>query len=138
MAKYITKIATIFMALAVLISTMSFTIDISYCKGKLIDASIYSKANSCEPEIGITLTLDCCIDQKRCCIYQQIVVDGQNEIRINTFYDPKLNSQWLVAILFQSYLGLFEALPKHIARYNEYLPPKLVIDLLVAHQVFLI
>ena len=138
MEKYISKTAAIFVALVVLLSTMSFTVDVSYCEGQLIDASISSKANPCEPEITTTLASDCCLDQKRCCSYQQIVVEGQNEIRINSFEELKLNRQLFVVILFHPHLDLFEALPKYIARYNEYSPPQLMIDLLVAHQVFLI
>ncbi len=47
MKQILHKIASIFLAVIVLFSTFSFTVDSHYCGNTLVDSSIFSKAESC-------------------------------------------------------------------------------------------
>ena len=70
------------MAFVVLFSTMSFTVDMHYCGDTLMDTAIFHKAETCGMEMENPLTDGCSITKKNCCNDEQIVVDGQNELKL--------------------------------------------------------
>lgn len=125
------KVFSVSLALIVLCSTVSFTIDKHFCGDTLIDVSVFSEADKCKMDgESITKTL-CCTDQTE-------VVVGQDELIVKTFDDLDFDQQVFVAFFTSFYINLFEGLPQLVIPHKDYTPPNLVADIQVLDQVFLI
>lgn len=128
------KIAAVFMALVVFLSTMSFTVGMHYCGEFLVDAALFSRASSCGMEIS--KSDDCEETIKDCCSDENFVFDGQEELQFNVFEYSLVDQQVFLPEFVHSYVNLFESLPyKHIP-FNEYSPPIIEVDIQVLQQVF--
>lgn len=123
------------LALLVLISTFSFTIDKHYCGKMLIDTAIFSEAHAC----GMVMGSDgyAGMDEDSCCKDQKIQVEGQDELK-RSFDDLDLQKQLFVASFTYSYFNLFESLPGGEIPFVDYSPPLLVADIQLLDQVFII
>lgn len=119
------------MALLVLCSTVSFTVEKHYCGDNLIDAAIFSEAKKCNENMEQTSKKSCCKDEVE-------VVKGQDELKFSSFEDLDFNQQFLITTFLYTYSNLFESLPKQIIPFKDYSPPNLVADIQVLDQVFLI
>ena len=76
------KIMSFAMAFVVLCSTMSFTVNMHYCGGTLVETAIFQKAKGCGMEMQNPSTEGCAITKKNCCNDEQLVVDGQDELQL--------------------------------------------------------
>ena len=119
------------MAILVLFSTVSFTVEKHFCGDNLIDVAIFSKAKKCSENMEQTSKKSCCKDEVK-------VVKGQDELKFSSFEDLDFNQQFLITIFAFTYSNLFESLPKQIIPFKDYSPPNLVADIQVLDQVFII
>ena len=72
------------MGLLVFLSTMSFTIESHYCGDVLVDTSVLGKVESCGMEVQQKpSSKECDITKKNCCSDEQLVVDGQDNLKIS-------------------------------------------------------
>ena len=132
------KIMSVLMALVVLFSTTSFTINMHYCGDNLVDLKIYKEAEGCGMEMPMTSSSsDFEIIKTPCCKNEQIQIEGQDELQIDL---KKLsnNEQTVVFTIVYNYINLFESLPKPRIPFKDYSPPNLVTDIQVLDQVFII
>ncbi len=138
MKKILYKISSFFMALLVLLSTTSFTIESHYCGDILVDASFLGTAKTCGMEVQKTSTsTDCDITKKDCCSNEQLIIEGQDNL--NTSFDKlEKEQQNFVVALIQSYIYLFESNEANITSFKDYSPPPLIRDVQVLDQTFLI
>ncbi|MEC3905575.1 hypothetical protein VOI54_00955 [Tamlana sp. 2201CG12-4] len=120
------------LALLVLFSTVSFTIEKHFCGDVLVDVSVFSEAEKCAMEALEIL------QKKTCCKDEINVVQGQDELNISSFDNLDFEQQQVLAALFFSYINGFESLPKQTIPHKNYSPPDLVTDIQVLDQVFLI
>jgi hypothetical protein len=128
------------MALLLLFSTLSFSMDMHYCGDHLVDFSLFDKAESC----GMMATAndapgDCTVIRADmdCCTDVQILVEGQDDFKVS--FDQLTDSQQLFLSAFvYSYINLFEGVDDTSAREWRYSPPPLIRDVQVLHQTFLI
>ena len=126
------------MALLVFVSTMSFTIESHYCGDVLVDTSVFGKVESCGMEVQQkTSSTECDITKKDCCSDEQLVVDGQDNLKIS-FDKLDKEQQILVATFIYSYVNLFTELQTENISFRDYSPPPLVRDVQVLDQTFLI
>ena len=130
------KTFSVSLALIVLCSTVSFTIEKHFCGDKLIDVSVFAEANKCKME-ALEMELET-ITKAPCCKDKIDVVKGQDELIVKTIDDLDFNKQLFVATFTYSYLNLFEGLPQLVIPHKNYSPPILVTDIQVLDQVFLI
>ena len=104
------KIASFSMALVVLFSTLSFTVDMHYCGDTLVNTAILHKAESCGMEMDKPSTSsDCEMKKKNCCSNKQLVVEGQDELKTSS-ETLSFEQQIFVATFVFSYVNLFEEL----------------------------
>lgn len=133
MKKILQKSGSLVMALLVLFSTMSFTVDKHFCGTYLVDQAVFSKAKDCgmeHPSEGEMITDDGCSDQ-------QISVQGQDDLKVS-FNDLDLSQQVFLSTFTYSYIGLFQELPQQLIPFSDYSPPLLVRDIQVLNETFLI
>ena len=138
MKKIFYKISSFFMALLVLLSSTSFTIESHYCGDILVDASFLGTAKTCGMEVQKTSSsTDCDITKKDCCSNEQLLVQGQDTLKIS-FDKLEKEQQLFVVALVQSYIYLFEYNEAKIKSFKDYSPPPLIRDVQVLDQTFLI
>ncbi|TXG36565.1 HYC_CC_PP family protein [Seonamhaeicola maritimus] len=128
---FLHKSFAVSLALLVLCSTISVTIEKHFCGDTLIDVSLFAEAEKCDME-----TEEMAL-KKTCCKDEIDVVEGQNEL-IVSFDDLDFEQQLFITSLVYSYVNLFEGEPKKIIPHKDYSPPNLVKDICVLDQVFLI
>lgn len=132
------KIMSLVMALVVLFSTTSFTVNMHYCGDHLVDMKIYQEAEGCGMEIPMTnLTSETGLSKTPCCKNEQLLIQGQDELQ-TPIDNLSFSIEYFVIATVYSYINLFESLPKETIPFKEYVPPNLVADIQVLDQVFII
>ena len=116
------------MALVVMFSTLSFTVDMHYCGSTLIDTALFTKAKSCGMQMQTPSPTDCSVIQKNCCSNKQLIVEGQDELQV-TFNNFTFEQQFFALAFFSTYINLFEGLENNIIPFKEYSPPLVVRDI---------
>lgn len=134
--QFIHKSFSVLIAILVLFSTVSFTVEKHFCGDVLVDVSVFTEAEKCameeyEKELEI-------ITKKSCCKDTVDVFEGQDELIVKTFDDLDFEKQVFVASYIYSYINLFEGLPQQVIPHKNYSPPNLIEDLNLMDQVFLI
>jgi hypothetical protein len=136
MKKGFQKSVSTVLALLVLVSTFSFTIDKHFCGSFLVDQAVFSKASTCGMDMHSHLGTDL-MDQNKCCTNQHISVKGQDELKI-TFNSLDFNQQLFIVAFTFSFDKLFDGLPQQVIPYRNYTPPLIVKDIPVLNETFLI
>ncbi|MFD1094137.1 HYC_CC_PP family protein [Salegentibacter chungangensis] len=125
---------SILMAVVVLFSTFSFTVDSHYCGKFLVDKAVFSKAKTCGMDLAVKSDS---FSEDPCCSNQKTAVEGQDELKIS-FHSFDLDQQLFISTFTFAYFNLFEGLPQQIVPFKDYSPPLLVTDIQLVDQVFLI
>ncbi|MDO5988475.1 hypothetical protein Q4Q39_13765 [Flavivirga amylovorans] len=136
MIKLLYKGFSMLLALLVLFSTVSFTIEKHFCGDVLVDISIFTEADKCAME-AYEIALEK-VTKKPCCKDVVDVIEGQNKLKFSSFEDLDFEKQQIIASYAYTYINLFEELPKLTIPHKNYSPPNLVTDIQVLDQVFLI
>ncbi|MGJ5640571.1 hypothetical protein I3217_00455 [Formosa sp. S-31] len=126
------------MALVVVFSTLSFSVDMHYCGDSLVDLAINKEAKTCGMDMQESTTPQMSKMAKGCCSDTKIQVDGQDELKLNTLDQLSFDQFTFVATYFYVYINLFEGLEEHIVPFKAYSPPLLVTDISVINATFLI
>jgi hypothetical protein len=135
MYKPFQKLISVTMALLVLISTLSFSIEKHYCGDDLIDVAIFSDTQKCESEPADKgsrlMTQSCCKDVVH-------FLEGQDELSLEK--TKVLNTNQKVFIMSFAYVfsGLNSLDTQNNITFKHYIPPKVVRDIQALHAVFLI
>lgn len=120
----------------VLFSTVSLTVEKHFCGDVLVDVSIFSEGEKC----GMTaLEMDQAANTKKSCCKDQVeVVQGQDVLTFDAFDDLNFEQQLFLTSFVFSYINLFEGLPEQIIPHKDYNPPKLIEDIQLVNNTFLI
>ena len=134
------QIASFCMALMVLFSTLSFTVDMHYCGDQLVDYSFFEAADRCSMATSpsaspgensiMQMEMDCCTDL-------EIVMEGRDDLKIS-IDNLTFEQQIFVSTFFYSYINLFKGVDKNTNSFKEYSPPPLIRDIQILDQTFLI
>lgn len=134
--KSIHKIFSFAIALLVLLSTISFTMEKHFCGDTLIDVAIFSKANSCGMDMDVISNVS--PEKKNCCKDELAFVKGQDKLKKTSIEDLHLDQQFFLTAFIYSFTNQFEGLPEQVIPHKDYSPPNLVADIQVLDQVFII
>ena len=132
MKSLISKIGSIVIALLVLVSTMSFSIDAHYCGNILVDKAILSKAQTCEMHQHMSSE-----KESSCCDNEVETIEGQDILQFSKAeFDLDIPLEFTVfSLIYFCDLDVFE---KQIDEFQFYNPPQYSLDLQLLNQVFLI
>ena len=123
------------MAMLVLISTLSISIEKHYCGDHLVDIALFSKAETCGMETSDdgmpNMAENCCKDVVD-------LVEGQDELSLEK--TQSLSSAQKTFILSFAYIFGGLQLPESLDEppFEHYAPPEMVQDIQVLNEVFLI
>lgn len=127
------KVSSICLALLVLCSTVSFTVEKHFCHDTLVDVAVFTQVEDCcENPNESTYT------PKSCCKEEVSLLEGQNELIVKKFEDYDVDHQVFITSFIYSYSKLFEELSQKIIPHKNYSPPNLIVDRQSMHQVFII
>jgi len=132
------KLSATIMAVVVLMTTMSLTVDMHYCGDMLVDFSLTHQVKSCG--MDLTSTTSCenpTLSEKPCCTDKQVIKKGKEDLKM-TFDQLSLEQQVFVASLAYTYSNLFEVTKSNKVAFVDYAPPFIRQDVQVLYQNFLI
>lgn len=136
MKKGFQKSVSTVLALLVLVSTFSFTVDKHFCGSFLVDQAVFVNASTCGMDMHSHSGTDL-MAQENCCSNQNISVEGQDELNIS-FNSITFEQQVFVAAFAFSFNELFQGLAEKVIPYKNYTPPLIVKDIPVLNENFLI
>ena len=125
------------MAFVVLFSTMSFTMNMHYCGGTLVETAMFQKVKGCGMEMQTPSTEGCAITKKNCCNDEQLVVDGQDELQLQVD-TISFEQQVFIASFVHTYINLFEGLDNNYSAYEAYKPPLVIREIFKIDETYLI
>lgn len=125
------------MAFVVLFSTMSFTVDMHYCGGTLMDTAIFHKIETCGMDMEKPASESCSITKKDCCNDEQVVLDGQDELQL-LFNKISFEQHLFVASFVYAYINLFEGVDKDVTSFEDYEPPLVIKQIFKLDETYLI
>lgn len=138
MKQFFTKISSFTLALIVLFSTMSFTVEKHFCGDFLVDVSYFGNADSCATEMQTDCDNTTSIKKKSCCKDELQQIEGQDEIRKSSFEDLDIETKKFVAVFVASYINLFKELHNKVIPYKNYSPPYLAFNFQTLYEVFIL
>lgn len=130
------KMMSFALALLVLLSTLSFTMEKHFCGDTLIDVAIFTKAETCGMDLQAASKVTS--DKKSCCKDELEIVKGQDKLKKATSEDFQIAPQLFLKAFIYAFNSLFEELPNQTIPHQNYAPPILVTDIQVLDQVFII
>lgn len=128
------------MALLVLFSTLSFSVDMHFCMGHLVDFSLFDDVKTCSMQMqssessSMYATMEMAKD---CCSDVQLNKMGQNDLKIS-FDTISFDQQVFLTSFVYAYLDLLKDELNDKVRFEDYSPPPLIRDTLILDQTFLI
>ncbi|MEO1032334.1 MAG: hypothetical protein AAFX55_13060 [Bacteroidota bacterium] len=126
---------SILLALLVLVSTLSLSIEKHFCAGVLVDVAVFTEIDHC---CGDVKNESLNVIKKSCCENEIDIVEGQDDLSIKVSEDlDTIQKQVLLAYLY-TYGQLYESLPKLIIPHKDYSPPLLTEDIQVLDETYLI
>lgn len=124
------------MALMLLLSTVSWTIEKHTCMGRVMDVALFEKAQDC----GMGAAMEAMEDdslENHCCAEETLTLQGQDDLKIS-FNDISLDQQVFLVVFTHTYAGLFTSIEQQIGTNEYYPPPLLVKDIQLLDESFLI
>ncbi|WP_394749906.1 HYC_CC_PP family protein [Spongiimicrobium salis] len=136
MKKVLHQITAAVMAILVLFSTLSFTINSHFCGDTLVDSTLFKEAKTCgmqmhEKDSSSKSMMDCCSNE-------QEHVEGQDELQLSVVDTLSLEQQlWVFSFTYTSYFFFEEKTPKKTIL-REYPPPLIVKRIYQLDETYLI
>ena len=134
MKQFFIKIASVLIALLVLFSTFSFTVEKHFCGDFLMDVSFTGNLEVCATDIAP----DSSVKLKKCCKDEVQKIDGQDELQQNSINKISFQQKQFLAAFFVSYTNLFSENKTNTNFYKDFSPPDIPLDYQVFYQTFLI
>lgn len=122
------------MALLVLLSTVSWTVDKHLCMGRVVDIAFFSNAEDCGMASGMEMLGQ---EDSHCCDDESFTFEGQDDLKL-TFNDLDIGQQIFLVAFAGSYFSIFTESSEGPIPFDTYPPPLLVQDFNVLYEVFLI
>jgi len=146
MKKITSKIASFLLAIVVLLSTFSFSVDKNYCNGNLVSSTFFG-ATTCSmnmdkctmPHTNHCMKKDTntChhIQKENCCknVIKVISNDSREQLTVQKISLKKLH---VLAAFITSYTSVFNNYTTNFIPLKNYIPPTIFYDLGVFYQTF--
>ena len=131
------KITSVLLALIVLLSTLSLSVEKHFCGDTLVDVAIFSQSNKCGMEMA-GMDTGKAIKSKGCCKDEVNIIQGQDDLLAKSMDDLEGLQKQLIVAFTHTFFQLFEDVTEPEVSYQNYKPPKIIQDIQVLHDTFLI
>ncbi|MCL5246790.1 hypothetical protein M4I21_13275 [Cellulophaga sp. 20_2_10] len=134
MKQLLHKITGIALALLVLLSTVSFAVEKHFCCGELVSVSVYPEDFDCGESAFLNTNS---VKENSCCTGILEAVKGQDRLTVASDKTEKVITQYVITSI--SYFNPSSVIAlQQKTRFTKYVPPLLVQDAQIQHQVFTI
>lgn len=134
MKSILTKIASLTLALLMLFSTFSFTVEKHYCGDFLVDVSFTGETEGC----GMVMAKNQPSKKKNCCKDEVHQIDGQDELQHHKVDSITFENQQFLVALVVFHNALFVENKSNTTFYKDFSPPDIPKDYQILFQSFLI
>ena len=131
------KIGALLLAVLMLASTISWTVEQHYCLGRLVDVAFFSKAQDCGMAMGLSGLEDEDSEAMPCCENEVTTIDGQDQLKLSKEVS-NLEPSDIIFALSVVLPELFLDHPQEELEFSYHPPPKLTKEIYLLHEVFLI
>lgn len=131
------KISSVLLAVIVLFSTMSFSLNLHFCGNKMVETSMFHTTEGCGMEMENPATNSCSSEKDNCCDDTQISVEGQDDLQFS-IDKISLDQQIFIASFIYTYFQLFEGFENDNPSFEEYAPPLVVKPIFKLDETYLI
>ena len=137
MKELLNKLGVQLLAALVLLSSISWTLEEHYCMGRLVEVSLFAETHGCGMEMDQSDSEPADEEKFSCCDEQTVVHEVQDPFK---FAKEKLHftQPTLIAAWYGVYSPFILSTTESIAVPDYRPPPKLVRDIQLLHEVFLI
>jgi len=139
MLQVLHKILAVIIALVVLFSSLSFTVEKHVCMGEVTDVSYFMEPDTCGmtvDECDVNDSLETKIKKEKCCNNVQELIPG-NQNEQHALQSFEIEQVYFVLVYSYTFLNLLEEKEQSIA-FDYYLPPIVDKDVQALYQTFLI
>ena len=130
----INKILSVFLAIIVLLSTFSFTVEKHYCGDFLIDVSFIGQTSSC----GMQMNEGSSEMKKKCCKDEISKIQGQDELKKDSAENFTLKKEKSLVSFSNFYSIPLYSYDDKIDFYKDFSPPDIPVNFQTYYQVYLI
>ena len=139
MKQFSIKILSSVLSLILVFSTLSFAVEKHECGGEITDVSLFGESDKCSPDMeksNLLLHKHDGFNKQICC------KDLTQTIQSNIVVEKSVKSVDIQVVdfapSFEIKIKLFEGLAENIIPFQYYIPQKIITDIPVLHQSFLI
>lgn len=138
MTKFFQKIMSFSLAILVLLSTFSFTVEKHYCGSILVDVSLFSEAKDCGMKMmEVSENSETEVKRKSCCKDEVTFIKGQDNLK-SSFDQLDFPELSFTTVFIHDNILLYEISDKKENVFKQYIPPDLVWDFQILHETYLI
>ena len=137
MQKLVKHICSSILALIVLCSTFSFTINEHICGGQKMSMAIGIAAENCGMEMEQVSSEGTTVQQTPCCNDISTFIQGQDELQ-SSYDDIAFTTQTFIKAFVYSYIYVLPSEDQEKVVYKPYIPPPLVKNIQLLDETFLI
>lgn len=132
------KSFSVLMALLILASTVSWTVNKHLCMGRVVDVALFAHAEDC----GMDMALDVVGDKgnlldNHCCAEQSLTIKAQEDLKLS-WNDLDLGFQTFLVTFPFTFAYMLNDDSRESFPDQTYPPPLIVKDIYLLHEVFLI
>jgi hypothetical protein len=136
MKQLIHKAFSTVLAILVLASTLSLTVDKHFCADQLVDIAVLSKAKSCCASSAAENSSE--TEDSGCCKNETEVLIGQDELNLAEKQDLSFETTLFIKLFETSYAPIALLNWDYEPAFDDYAPPKISKDIYLLHEVYLI
>ena len=132
---FVHKTFSVALSFLVLFSTLSLIIETHFCGGTLVDVAVFTTTEKCAGDTTETNTDQ--IKNKACCKDEIAVIEGL-ELTTNSVEDLEQIKQQVLFVSSYAYTNWIQGLLDFVIPHKDNVPPKLVKDIHLLDETFLI
>lgn len=137
MKSIIHKIASFALSIVILLSTMSFALNVHICGDMLVKANMFHSTEGCGMDMENPATESCSITDDNCCDEGQISIEGQDELQLSV-NKISFEQQIFVASFIFTYFHINAWTENVSPSFEEYAPPLVVKPIFKLDETYLI
>ena len=131
MKKALLKIVSAILAILVLFSTFSFTVEKHFCGDFLMDISFIGEVEKCEMDHSKEMKNNCCKDEV-------LKVEGQDVLQQQVVKDYDFKTEQFLFVFVHTFINRYQSSVKEKILLEEFSPPDISDNFQVSFQCFII
>lgn len=126
------------LALLVLCSTFSFTVEKHYCGPFLVDIAVFESIKDCGMNMLTSTETNTEQETMSCCKHEVELLQSQDELNVLSFDDLNFNQQLFIIAYANAYINSLEGIEHKKTSFSEYPPPLIIKQIFKLDEAYII